>query len=93
MKLVGWLLIVHVTVGTDPPDEVQEMLTLSPSETVTVALVPAAVLGESKCLEYNNHNVLSERYCTKTITYGISTLLNNPNRIDNRKLQLINTLS
>ena len=37
--------MVHVTVGTGPPDEVQEMLTLPPSETITVALVPAAVLG------------------------------------------------
>ena len=34
-----------MTVGTGPPDEVQEMLTLPPSATITVAVVPAAVLG------------------------------------------------
>ena len=39
-----------MTVGTGPPDEVQEMLTLSPSETVTVTLVPAKVLGDAECL-------------------------------------------
>ena len=38
-----------MTVGTGPPDEVQEMLTLPPSKTVTVALVPAAVLEFAKC--------------------------------------------
>ena len=36
-----------MTVGTGPPDEVQEMLTLSPSATITVAVVPAAVLGDA----------------------------------------------
>ena len=39
--------MVHVTVGTGPPVEVQEMLTLPPSMTVTVALVPAVVLGSA----------------------------------------------
>ena len=40
--------MVHVTVGTGPPDEVQLMLTLPPSEIITVALVPAAVLEFAK---------------------------------------------
>ena len=37
-----------MTVGTGPPDEVQDMLTLPPSEIITVALVPAAVLELAK---------------------------------------------
>ena len=41
--------MVHVTVGSGPPDEVQMMLTLPPSEIITVVLVPAAVLGFAKC--------------------------------------------
>jgi len=42
---VGWLLMVHVIVGTSTPDEEQEMLTLPPLDRVTVPFVPAAVLG------------------------------------------------
>ena len=34
--------------GTGPPDEVQEMLTLPPSEIAIVAFVPATVLGDAK---------------------------------------------
>ena len=40
-----------MTVGTGPPDEIQETSTLPPSVTVTVAFVPEAVLGGTKCLE------------------------------------------
>ena len=49
LKIVGWLLMVHVTVGTGPPNEVQKMLVLPPSTTITVALVPAALLEFAKC--------------------------------------------
>ena len=38
-----------MTVGTGPPDEVQEMLTLSPSEIVIVAYAPTEVLGDAVC--------------------------------------------
>ena len=48
-----------MTVGTGPPDEVQEMLTLSPSENITVAVVPAAVLGDAKYLKCNYNNVFT----------------------------------
>ena len=41
--------MVHVTVGTGPPDEVQMMLILRPSENIIVVLTPAAVLGFAEC--------------------------------------------
>ena len=40
--------MVHVTVGTGPPDEVQEMLTLRPSKIAKVSVL-VAVLGDAKC--------------------------------------------
>jgi len=39
--------MVHVIVGTGPPDELQVMLTLPPSE-MTVLLVSPVVFGFSK---------------------------------------------
>ena len=38
-----------MTVGTGPPDEVQEMLTQSPFEIVIVAYAPTEVLGDAVC--------------------------------------------
>ena len=38
-----------MTVETGPPDEVQEMLTLSPSEIVILAYAPTEVLGDAAC--------------------------------------------
>ena len=40
-----------MTVGTGPPDEMQEILTLSPSDMAMVAFVPAKILGNAKCFE------------------------------------------
>ena len=53
-----------MTVGIGPPDEVQEMLTLLPSAIITVALVPAAVLGDAKCLKCSNSIII---ICTTKI--------------------------
>ena len=43
-------------VGMGPPDEIQEMLTLPPSETVTITLVSAVVFVDA--FGNNNHNVI-----------------------------------
>ena len=37
--------------GTGPPDEVQEMLTLPPSEIVMVVFIPAKVIGVANRIE------------------------------------------
>jgi len=39
--------MVHVMDGIEFPDEVQEMLTLSLSESISGTLVPASVLGNT----------------------------------------------
>ena len=56
LNVVGWLLSVHVMVGTGTPVKVQEIFKLPPLRTVSVWFCPAPrlVVGDSTSNQTNN---------------------------------------